>query len=387
MCPGARGAELDFLTLVSQLGSPLYGERFLSHGFESLPRRYQRLLPRLQCWTGIAGLQRQVAQVIGQPAGCPLYFFGQSDGLMRFAAESLCRRARAILTTDLEWPPYLQRLRQVANERGCQVVTLRLHDCVLRDLASSTDVAERILTAHERHHCDGLFLSDITYLGMTLPIAKICQQLPDRNRQFVVIDGAQAFGQRPVKLSELDCDLYLTGTQKWVQAYHPLRMAIGGRRGSASTLIATHQSLTHYAYSFDPLHRFCASVLTGDNDTYGETVNLIALITAAGALAQGRMDFIRVSNRWHMQLQSVARLRSATGLNVKGHASLKSGIALVVTRPNQEKDSIRWRLQLHRQGVVASVFNAGLVRIAVPQFYVPAWILHLIETAIESVAQ
>ena len=36
MCPGARRAEQAFATLASQLGSSLYLERFLAHGFESL---------------------------------------------------------------------------------------------------------------------------------------------------------------------------------------------------------------------------------------------------------------------------------------------------------------------------------------------------------------
>ena len=40
MCHGARMAEQDFSRLVSQLPSPLYFGRFLSHGFRSLPERF-----------------------------------------------------------------------------------------------------------------------------------------------------------------------------------------------------------------------------------------------------------------------------------------------------------------------------------------------------------
>ena len=44
-----------------------------------------------------------------------------------------------------------------------------------------------------------------------------------------MVDGAQALGHRPIDLTELNCDLYLAGTQKWFQAYHKLRITFAGR--------------------------------------------------------------------------------------------------------------------------------------------------------------
>ena len=249
----------------------------------------------------------------------------------------------------------------------------------MRDQASSTDLVEQISATYEQHRCDGLFISDINYLGIALPITAVCHQLPDRDRSFIVIDGAQAFGQRPVKLNELDCDLYLTGTQKWVQAYHPLRVAIGGRPASTATLVATHHSLIHHTRHADPLNCFCTSVLDNENESYGETVNLIALMTAAGALASGCMEFSRISHRWHMQLRNVTGMRSEVGLNVVGHASLQSAIALVASQSTNDQESTRLRHRLHQQGLVASVFHRGLVRLALPQFHFPRRFFHQIE--------
>ncbi len=83
MCPGARLAEQEFGWLVSRLGSSLYLEQFLAHGFESLPVRYRRQAPRLQCWRGVAGFRQGLAEFVGQSQDGATHFFIQSSSLIR----------------------------------------------------------------------------------------------------------------------------------------------------------------------------------------------------------------------------------------------------------------------------------------------------------------
>ena len=109
MCEGARRAEHDFARLVSRLGSPLYWDQFLSSGFRSLPRRQRDAFRGLRVWDGFDCFRSDLGKFVEQPAKCSTFVFSQSHNMIRLVAEFLCRRSNRILTTDLEWPPYLPR--------------------------------------------------------------------------------------------------------------------------------------------------------------------------------------------------------------------------------------------------------------------------------------
>jgi selenocysteine lyase/cysteine desulfurase len=53
--------------------------------------------------------------------------------------------------------------------------------------------------------------------GQIFPVKKICQMARSRGIE-VVVDGAHAFGQFPIKRDDLDCDYYGTSLHKWVLA-------------------------------------------------------------------------------------------------------------------------------------------------------------------------
>ena len=253
MCPGARLAEQDFGWLVSRLGSSLYLEQFLIHGVQSLPVRYRRRVPHLQCWRGVAGFRRGLAEFVSQPAACETHFFTQSSSLIRFAADCLFDRAHRVLVTDLGWPAYTATLHDMAFARRKSLHVVSLKDQVLHDGLDENDLIEQIVAAYQQRGCDAIFLSDITYLGVRLPLERILTRL-DEDCRFSVVDGAQAFNQRPVDLSRLACDLYLAGSQKWLCSYHPLRMAFVGRQRNAEQIenIATGTDAKR-----DALFNFC----------------------------------------------------------------------------------------------------------------------------------
>jgi len=386
MCRGARTAEQEFGWLVGQLGSSLYLERFLTHGFPSLPKRFARRVPHLQCWSGVAGFGQALGSFVGQPAGLSTHFFGQSSSLIRFAAECLFARSRRVLVTDLAWPAYLQVLRQVAAEQNREVHVVPLRHLVMSDRANHADVLRRLSQAYLQQHCDGLFLSDITYLGIKLPVQELLAELTPTNPRFVVIDGAQAFHQRTIDLSRLRCDLYLAGTQKWFGAYHPLRIAFVGCNDNLATIEKVRETWSRGHEHRDALFEFCHAVQQSEFASFGETVNVSPLIAAAGALKQARREASSLHNRWKMLLINARSLadwiEDRTCRPARHHDSLASGILLVSATQRSVQDGTTTRSALIRSGIVASVFPHAILRLSMPRYYLSLHQKSLIATAL-----
>jgi len=370
MCHGARSAEQDFCWLVSQLGSSLYLERFLTHGFESLPRRLRRRAPGLGCWQGVQQLGESLGRFVHQPRELPAFFFGQSTEMIRFAVESLLSRVHRILVTDLCWPPYLRVLQQAANKLDRELCVVAVKDMITSDIATNDDVVNHLEAVYRAQRCDGLFLTDIGYRGVRLPIEHL---IDDLNPSFVVIDGAQAFHQRSVDLSRLRCDLYLAGTQKWFGAFHPLRLVFVGRYENKASIcgFANAQSLDDCA---DGLFRFFEQLKRSSFPPFGATVNVSPLICAAGALNQAGVQSQSFHDNWQVlrtNAQLFARWVSDSRWRaVEVHESLGSGIVwLVPTSAGARHSGGRLRHALAHQGVVATAYDDGSLRFSMPRSY------------------
>ena len=384
MCPGARLAEQDFGWLVSRLGSSLYLERFLSHGVQSLPVCYRRRVPHLQCWRGVAGFRQALAKFVSQTEACKMHFFSQSSSLIDFAADCLFDRAHRVLVTDLGWPAYTATLHDMAFARRKSLHVVLLKDQVLRDGLDENDLIEQIVAAYQQRGCDAVFLSDISYLGVRLPIESILARLNEDCR-FSVVDGAQAFNQRPVDLSKLACDLYLAGSQKWLCSYHPLRMAFVGRQRHAEQIenIATRTDAKR-----DALFNFCRCLEGRPEIAYGETVNVSALIAAAGALQQmsGRpADRCTLWNRLTENASALAHwLSDSPFVPVLSSPSLQSGILLLRDANGADDSPPVQRADLAGLGLVASTFAGGLLRLSMPTI---AFSLHQMSTIARALHQ
>ncbi len=177
MCRGARTAEQEFAGLVSQLRSTLYFGRFLTDGFEALTSCDRRRFPALRCWAGVTDFKREFGRFVSQPP-CPTILFSTSRSLIRFAAECLFDLASTVLTTDLAWPPYLEILQNVAAQRNATLHVIKLKRMVFNDSANVDAVVQAFVQAYRVHDCDGLFLSDINYLGVRIPVPQIIHGLP-----------------------------------------------------------------------------------------------------------------------------------------------------------------------------------------------------------------
>ncbi len=370
MCAGARGAERDFVKLVGQLGSSLYWDNVLRYGTESLPASFQRRVPHLRTWQGIQGLQQTIAKRVAQPDQTTCYLFGQSQTMIELAAECLCQHARSILTTDLEWPPYLETLRRVASRSSVRIHRLPLQQAFLRGQLTADELLARLLQALTHFRCDGVFVADITYLGLAMPISELCRQLRKSLDVFMVIDGAQALHHRPISLRRLDCDLYLTGTQKWLGAFHPLRIALTGRAATTPFIqeVARHRLATFPEQ--DSLHAFCQSLApSGTASAVGETVNVTALFTAYGAL-EATSDAAALTRDWHVRrrnAQSFRNLLADSPLHVVPVApELRSGIVLVDIQHFAPCAASDLRSAFHQAHLNVSIFDNRWVRLSMP---------------------
>ena len=227
--------------------------------------------------------------------------------------------------------------------------------------------------AYQRFRCDGLFLSDITYLGIELPVEEVLSALTRFHPSFVVVDGAQSLHQRTVDLSRLPCDLYLAGTQKWFGAYHPLRLAYIGRRTNEASIEQTVRDLSSDGAHPDALFNFCHAVEQGDFASLGETVNISSLIAAAGALRQAHWEASLRHDQWHTVLKNARSLADWLGGEsfrpLRPHESLGSGILLLSAKRPKAHSATRVRTTLARYGIIASAFPKGILRLSMPRHY------------------
>lgn len=300
MCRGAYSAERDFSKLASQHGSSLYFERFLADGHESLPKKLRDRLPGLQSWLGVSELKHGLKRFVALPVDGSALLASQSRTLITLAAECLFGRCERVLATDLEWPPYLAALKRTTVRHGKQLHVARERQQVLSGSVAKTALIEKVVDAYREGGFDGLFLSDVTHTGVRMPSREILQAIPAAVRpRFTVIDGAQALAHRPLRLDAIGADLYLAGAQKWFGDYHPLRMAFVSP--DAGDVRHAMRSLIVSSRVFDPLYELLEGVERGMQSRFGETVNLVALMTAAGALAQWNADSSQVQRTWRIR--------------------------------------------------------------------------------------
>jgi hypothetical protein len=391
MCPSARKAEQDFSKLASQLGSSLYWERFLTQGYGALPPSLRRRSPALSCWSGLAGLKHGLAEFASLPAGGKVLLAGQSCTLITLAAECLFQKCTRVLATDLEWPPYLAILKRIAVRHGKTLCVLSLRHQVLIAGCNRQELAQSLVSRYFRSSCDGLFLSDITHTGVKVPYADALQTISRFTRpKFTVIDGAQAFGQRPVRLNGGEANLYLAGTQKWFGAFHPLRLAfISPEVTNANELLMRLLSSHRLC---DPLAEFCHGVSTGNWRVFGETVNLSALMTAAGALEgwmrSPRTPFARWRNRRmnrRLVLDAISPLADAVIDD-----TLSAGIALLKVRVTPHaafpcRTSLREAFGHHY--IAATEPLRGMIRLAMPDVPLSSGTLDRVRHAFSRVAE
>lgn len=369
MSPGAAAAHRDFVTMAGDEGGGLYFDRFLSNGLRDCPASFSSRYRGLSGWRGVASLKTGLRALSGAAPESPLLLAARSTTLMRFAARFLYHPCRNVLTTDLDWPAYKTILSAAAAAAGRTLTEVPLREGVLSGRLTEEELIDLVCERFARAGCDGLFLTSVNNLGVRFPVERVVRRLEARHTvRVVVIDGAQEFCHLPSSLGSDTCDLYLAGSHKWLGGYHPLGIGYYGRRrsrGRVETVVA-HDIRT--GEIDDPLLRFTSRLERGTKEPLSETVNLVPLFSAQGAVADARCTVGALPARLR-NLESAATLAAGVGWTpLLSARELRSGILLVRAERAAARaaDPETLRASLRDHGVAATTYPGGLVRLSMP---------------------
>jgi hypothetical protein len=391
--PTSLAAQFDFVRLTAEQPSSLYFEKFLQHGSRAWPQSRHGRFSGLHGWSGIAGLKRKLADIAGFTASSRVLLSGQSTPLVELAAHMLSRQCRRILTTDLSWPAWQATIERIARRSHIPVVVVPIRDAILNGRVSVEDVVQLIRERFCHESCDGLFLPAVDNLGIRMPVRAIVRSIRERtDLRFCVVDGAQAIGHAPASISDQDCDLFLAGCHKWIGAYQPLRLAIAPNRCTQPVIVEAFRRLMRNGELQDSLLSFTEQLDSGTLDGISETTNLTPLFAARGAARV----FPRNASRWGLfrqQLQNARLVRSlasqAGWLTLEPDEGFLTGIVMIQSADHKVRalppDVLR--RHLHDEGIIATTYADGLVRLSMPARSLQQDGLQLIARALRNVSR
>ena len=373
MSPSAQRVQIDFARLAGEESGTLYFEQLLRLGFDAWPKTLQHRYPALRSWQGLAHLKRGMKQLTGAGPNSRVLVASRSAELMRFASAQFFGPCRNVMTTDLSWPNYQRILQREARRTGNRVTLVRLRRQLIRDRLDCRALIVQLVDAFVRCGCDGLFLPAVDNLGVRLPVGEIVRAIARRAEiRFVVVDGAQAIGHVPLQLAESGCDMLLAGCHKWLRAYNPMGVAFYGHPRTAQSLDTTLRRWLKSRRIDDPLLRISQELEGERLSRYGETVNLLPLFTAQGAVNDAlrhtaRLDLIRIQQT--ANADRLFELASDTHWTaVQTAECLRSGICLLQAsrRDCVELSPERMRMAFHELGLAVTTYRSGLVRLSMP---------------------
>ena len=369
MSPGAAAAHRDFVAVAGDEGGGLYFDRFLAGGLESCPHTFQSQYPGLAAWHGVGRLKADLQSLAGGHSDLPVLLATRSAALLKFAARFLFHPCRNVLATDLDWPPYAAALSREAELSGRIVTRISVRDAILSGRFTEAELLDFVCDQFVHAGCDGLYLTAVNNIGVRFPAEQIVRRLEAKHIvRGVVIDGAQEFCHLPSVLASGCCDIYLTGSHKWLCGYHPLGIAYYGRERSRECVETLLAHMMASGEIDDPLLRFTARLETGAVERLSETVNLSPLFSAQGAVADARGS-VNLSRVRKYNFQSAADIAAEAGWKPFLPCSeLRSGILLL----HAERPSVRnidpeiLRTELRDSGIAATVYPDGLIRLSMP---------------------
>jgi selenocysteine lyase/cysteine desulfurase len=373
MSPTARQLDQAFLEFAAEEAGSAYFDRFFMQGGAALPTHLQQRHPTLNEWLGIRGFQQQLSLLAGLPdKDYPVLIANRSAQLMKLGGRLLFHPCRNVLTTDLDWPNYRSIFESEAIRGNRNYTVLSVRDQLMRGDCNEVEVVEKCRSAFVRNACDGLFLTAVSHDGFRLPVAKIVQAVErTHHARFVVVDGAQDFCNAGSDLRF--CDLYITGSHKWLGALRPLGVGFYGRQLSRSLIETVLNRMVSTGEIDDPL--LCL-VRESQQDVWGrypETVNVSPLFSCQGAVAEqlslGEGERLtrqknRIENREHASRTAKALDWSPVALP----STLRSGILMLRAENSnlarQEPETLRELFRDHAISLTA--YSGGLIRLSMP---------------------
>lgn len=367
MSPRACRASVDFSRFAAEFGSDPYLTELLANGFQSWPGWLQEQFAGLCDWQGIAGLKDCFRQLTQSTWDTSVAVASRSGSLMRVASRLMSGHCRNVLITDLTWPTYGEILES-EKQQGFRTTVCNVRQSLLRDCMTSNELIRLLTTTYIENQCDGLFLPLIDNLGVKLPVPRIVAAIEKTAKvRFVTVDGSQALGQIPLELHANYCDFLVAGCHKWLRAYSPMGVGLFGMRSDPGDIKqALHQWLDQGTVD-DPLLRFTNELESAGLKPFGETVHIAPLFNANAAIVDALepriapihtvCDSIEQTEVFHLW----RRLLPQT--------DMQSGATVFESRRESTRrlpaEAIRKRF--HRNGVVVSAYDNGLIRVSEPQ--------------------
>jgi hypothetical protein len=396
MSPGAQLAVRDFARLAGEGVSTLYWQQFLQRGFSGLEPYLQQRLPGLVSWRGISELKASLRRLLSAPPSAPIFLAGRTVTLARMASRVLCSRSRNVLICDTLWPPYERILREECLRQNCEITAVPLRNEAVDERLTADQVSGKVSNAYQRHECDGILLSSISSDGIRLPVEPILRKLRSLRRPpLAIIDGAQELAHAPVDLKSAGADLYLAGCHKWLGAPMPLGVCCVAHPASNAELVDDLQFAQQSFSSEDPLLEFLTCLQGGTTSaSHSETVNLISLACAAGALSDlarcpRPLNAVFSDRRLNADRLACHAKQFGWAARQPDSAELRSGILLLQSTQAHIRRLAAAELQGRTDAdhVILTAYDDGLVRLSLPDEPLRDWQLTRIAQALHSVNQ
>ena len=149
-----------------------------------------------------------LAEIVGSDKSEIAFIRSIAEGMNMIAHSFSWEPWDEVIITDQENPAGILPWMNLVKLKGIKLKKLNLandKDIILSRLEELITPKTRMVSiSHVTHVC-----------GLCLPAKEICN-LAHQNDILVMLDGAQAVGQLPVDLKDLDCDFYLFSGHKWL---------------------------------------------------------------------------------------------------------------------------------------------------------------------------
>ena len=369
MCRKAQAADRDFARLAGEEGCSLYFEQFLRFGYDHLPRSYRRRFTGLSDWYGVASLKRRLKRLLEIPQKRRVLLANRSAQLVQLAAHLLCLRSDNILVTDMFWPAYLDILAAECRRTSKSITTVPLRRAILCDGVTQEELIDLLVSHYHAQHCDGLFLSEVTFEGIHIPVRHVVRRINVRRPPgFVVVDAAQALNHAPPQLHRDYCDFLVAGSHKWLHAYQPMGFGFCCRQYSEAFIVDTARQMIADRQLDDPLFRFTNQMESEAVQPFSETVNVGPMFTAMAAA--GRAISTRQVKRTEFNVQRKNADRLALGAArvgwrlVRPKPELRTGILLLEAQKQSTREAPvdQVRNAFRQAGVALTAYDGGIIR-------------------------
>lgn len=372
MAPTAQLALREFVRVAGEEGCTLYFEKFLRDGFSAWPSHLQLRYPGLRSWAGIAELRAALAELAGLPSDSPPLLASRSANLAKLAARLLFRNGGSVLVTDLIWPSYADILQRIARKAKGQIEYLRIRARILRREISPQQLIETMMDRFLSRRCTGLMFPHVSHDGICLPANEIVREFRQAaGNSFIAVDGSQAVGQLPLRLSELPCDFYLAGCHKWLGSHLPLGIGFCPNAATRSEIQSACVQYLARGTLDDPLFAFLHGLETGKLRRFTETVNVSPLFALRGALQDHGPEEATydLHHRRTAIAEMVARIGHMTGWSPQLPDKDFRSAAVILQASSPEVR--RWspqvlRERFHELGIALTCYRGGILRLSAP---------------------